>query len=541
MNRKSLVRVTCLLPLLVVVALNVKLVTAITWSTTLIRFTTDIFYDGQPAITQMDDRKIWLVWSKEVMANRSLYYKTSSDLGITWSDEMNLTVVPASGHDRNPSIIQAMNGTIWVVWISDRPRPQPPPLPDFNLTAVPTFLTIPQGGSDTSTITVTSLYDFSKTVMLSVSGVPQNVTATLDPTLVTPPPNGTATSTLTVSVEATATPGHHTLEVRAMGGKVIRTVDIDLEITPSGGSGESTLAHTLPSPSSSSSDAADGDMIDYEIFYKTSHDNGATWSDDIQLTNNIADDLRPSIVQLANGTIMLVWQSNLLGNADIFFMTSNGTSWSDAHQLTIDPDLDNAPHVTQTKDGKIWVVWASGRTGDHEIYYNTYDESWSTDTMLTYSGSSSRSDVTPSILQTIDDTMWIFWSSRTATSDNDIYYMCSSDNGTSWSDPPIQFTTDNNDDVWPTVTQTRDTKIWVVWTSNRGDQPDGNWDVYHKTSLAGDVNENGEVDIYDLSIVGMAYGKRKGYPGYNVEADLTRDGLVDSRDLAIICYYYGDT
>jgi len=95
--------------------------------------------------------------------------------------------------------------------------------------------------------------------------------------------------------------------------------------------------------------------------------------------------------------------------------------------------------------------------------------------------------------------------------------------------------------MWSAITQARDTKIWVAWTSNRGDQPDGNWDIYYKTSLAGDVNENGEVDVFDLSLVGTAYGSREGQPRYNIAADITRDGIVDLRDLAIVCFYYGET
>ena len=236
---------------------------------------------------------------------------------------------------------------------------------------------------------------------------------------------------------------------------------------------------------------------------------------------------------------MIVWQSNRLGNHDIFCMTTtDGASWSDPIQLTTDPGPDKGPHFTQTRDGKIWLVWTSRRTGDYEIFCKSYDgSSWSGDWRLTYD---TLTDVNPWILQAIDDTMMIFWSSGSTTSAFDIYYVYSSNNGASWSDA-FQFTTDNNEDMWPAVAETSDTKIWVVWTSNRADQPDGNWDIYHKTSLAGDVNNNGAVDVFDLSIVGAAYGTFDGMPGYNADADINKDGIVDSRDLAIVTLYYGET
>jgi len=106
-----------------------------------------------------------------------------------------------------------------------------PPAPDFLITASPTSLTIQQGSSDTSVITITSISGFSQPVQLSVSGEPSGVTATLNPVEVTPPPDGTATSTLTVSVDTTATPGSSTLTVTGTNGTITHSTDISLEVT----------------------------------------------------------------------------------------------------------------------------------------------------------------------------------------------------------------------------------------------------------------------------------------------------------------------
>jgi len=102
--------------------------------------------------------------------------------------------------------------------------------PDFELTASPTSLSIQQGSSNTSTITITSLNDFNDLVSLSVSGVPSEVTVMFDPEQVTPPPNGTANSTITVSVGLAATPGSYTLTINATSGTLEHSVDIALEI-----------------------------------------------------------------------------------------------------------------------------------------------------------------------------------------------------------------------------------------------------------------------------------------------------------------------
>jgi hypothetical protein len=535
-----------LLSLLILVMVNINITTSssVSWSTSVIRLTEYKYFDGMPSIAETSDSRIWIVWARDIQGNLTLFYKFSDNLGDDWSHAENLTKELAPGQNSNPSMFQAMDGTIWVVWQSNRPPPPPPPEPDFTLDASPNNLTIPQGSSDNSTIIVTSLNNFSDTVSLSVSFEPSGVTTTLDPEQVTPPPNGTANSTLTVSVDATAEPGNYTLTVTGKSKDKKHMVNIDLEIisseeTTSSQTSSQTLLFSLSS-SSSSTETTEVDEEDYEIYYKTSKDDGATWSDDIQITDNTYEDMGPSAIQLENGTIMVVWESDQTGNPDIFYTTTlDGLSWSDAKPIVTDPGLDKSPSVIQAKDNRIWVVWCSNRTGNFEIFYKTYNGTWSNENNLT---NSSNSDSSPTILQTLDGTIWIFWSSRedTAKATHDIYYKFSLDNGETWSES-LQFTTNEYDDVWPAATQSHDTKIWVVWVSNRGDQPDGNWDIYYRTSLPGDVNNDGIVNNSDLEIVAKAFGCSKGEEGYNEDADLNSDGVIDVIELAIVGRYYGET
>jgi len=104
-------------------------------------------------------------------------------------------------------------------------------VPDFSISASPTSLSIQQGSSGSSTITITSINGFNQPVQLSVSGAPSGVTATLSPSQVTPPAGGTATSTLTVSVGATATLRSYTLTVTGISGALTHSTYVSLEIT----------------------------------------------------------------------------------------------------------------------------------------------------------------------------------------------------------------------------------------------------------------------------------------------------------------------
>ncbi|NIS80944.1 MAG: hypothetical protein GTO14_12205, partial [Anaerolineales bacterium] len=282
----------------------------------------------------------------------------------------------------------------------------------------------------------------------------------------------------------------------------------------------------------------------YDLYYKTSADFGASWSNDTQLTVHPAVDLKPVVRQMTDGSLWIVWASSRTGSYDLYRKTSfdNGASWSDETRLTTDSHLNKMPALTQTSEGSIWLVWASDRTGNYDLYYKTSDDfgaSWSENIQLT---SGPKIDSNPQMLQTVDGQIWLVWSSRKAstTADDDIYYMYSTDNGATWSDS-VQFTTNEYDDIWPSLIQTHLMRIWVVWTSNRADQPDGNWELYCKTSLTGDVNEDNRIDVIDLTIASLAYGSFNGEPGYNSNVDINKDGWVDMSDLVVIAYLLGET
>jgi hypothetical protein len=60
------------------------------------------------------------------------------------------------------------------------------------------------------------------------------------------------------------------------------------------------------------------------------------------------------------------------------------------------------------------------------------------------------------------------------------------------------------------------------------------FDLNPKASLIGDVNGGGKVDSSDILIVKVAMGTIAGQPGYDPRADVIRDGVVDSADLALV-------
>jgi subtilase family serine protease len=97
--------------------------------------------------------------------------------------------------------------------------------PDFSLAASPTSLSVAQGSSGTSTISVTDIGGFSGSVTLSASGLPAGVTATFG----TNP--ATSTSVLTLTASTTATTGAATVTITGTSGTLTHTATVSLTVT----------------------------------------------------------------------------------------------------------------------------------------------------------------------------------------------------------------------------------------------------------------------------------------------------------------------
>jgi hypothetical protein len=56
-----------------------------------------------------------------------------------------------------------------------------------------------------------------------------------------------------------------------------------------------------------------------------------------------------------------------------------------------------------------------------------------------------------------------------------------------------------------------------------------------------DIDNNGEIDIYDLSIIATYYGSKKDESYYYERYDLNSDGIIDIYDLTIVSKKIGST
>jgi hypothetical protein len=106
--------------------------------------------------------------------------------------------------------------------------------PDFTVSCAPSSLSAPQGGTATSTCTVSSQNGFSSAVALSCTGLTAGASCSFSAPSVTPPANGSANSTLTVTVSGTAATGTTSFNVNGTSGAQSHNAAMSLTVTPPG-------------------------------------------------------------------------------------------------------------------------------------------------------------------------------------------------------------------------------------------------------------------------------------------------------------------
>ncbi len=106
-----------------------------------------------------------------------------------------------------------------------------------------------------------------------------------------------------------------------------------------------------------------------EILYKRSTDDGVNWSSDARLTNNAGDSYIPSI-SLSGIYAHVVWTDERNTNEEIYYKqsTNRGASWGSDTRLTNASGQKRYPSIS-ILGSLVLVLWGDSRDGNFEIYY----------------------------------------------------------------------------------------------------------------------------------------------------------------------------
>jgi len=274
----------------------------------------------------------------------------------------------------------------------------------------------------------------------------------------------------------------------------------------------------------------------YDIVYKRTNDYGLNWSSTFDVTNSsnfpsdAYDDKAPSVLEVANGDIWVVWQRTMsAGNEEIFYKINHAGVWSSAVQLTSSPTFDKNPFIVQATNGSIMVFWSKyqGDT-DYDIVYRVYkgsDSDWGPEINLTLTPTWLSSD--PAVILTRTGALWAIWSAQDVNTPgvkDTLYYAFSEDNGDTWS-PASLVTYNASYNAQPTLTQGHDKRVWVAWTSDR----DNNFELYYTTS--------DPLLYHDVAVKNLSLSQTSVYQGVNVSVTVGVENQGDFQEtLTVKCY-----
>jgi len=267
--------------------------------------------------------------------------------------------------------------------------------------------------------------------------------------------------------------------------------------------------------------------LDSDIYYNVF--DGVSWSGDTQLVAEHAEDNTPAIAQVADGRIWVVWSSiGMTTDAEIYYKIFDGSNWSSNVRLTVDSNSDDEdPCIMQAENGNVWIVYsktaqATGKTGD--IYYQTFDGSdWSGEIQLT---SHLQDDLHPAVMQSFNGRIWVTWqSNREGFNNSNIYYKIF--DGTSWT-VDTRLTNALEPDMTPSITQAIDASIWIIWASQRiQDQ----LDLYYRKGM--ELHDVAVLSVsYYASHGATAFRGEKIY----VEVGVQNDGEAKEPLVEVRCY-----
>ena len=281
-----------------------------------------------PDIAVDSNYHIHVVWHDDTSGNSEIYYKKSTDGGISW---MTQALTMNTGHSMYPSIATDTNNHIHAVWMDSTPG-----------NAEIYYKKSTNGGSTWISRRLT-----------------WNSTSSQMPAMVIGSNNHVhvvwyddAPGNFEIFYKR-STDGGATWSARRL------TYNTGSSDQPSIAVDSNNYLHVVWRDYSPGSE---------EILYKKSTDGGASWTTR-RLTYNSGYSTVPAICADSNNHIHVVWHDYTPGNYEVFYKTSTdgGTSWA-SQRLTWNSGLSIWPDIAADSSNHIYVLWHDETPGNAEIF-----------------------------------------------------------------------------------------------------------------------------------------------------------------------------
>src|SRR5919206_589481 len=103
-----------------------------------------------------------------------------------------------------------------------------------------------------------------------------------------------------------------------------------------------------------------------DIYFKASTDNGTTFSKTKNLINTNESSTDPQIATSGKSNVYVVWSDTTTGNGDIYFKSStdNGTTFSKTKKLSNDTGSSTDPRIAVSGKSNVYMVWRNSTSNN---------------------------------------------------------------------------------------------------------------------------------------------------------------------------------
>jgi hypothetical protein len=204
------------------------------------------------------------------------------------------------------------------------------------------------------------------------------------------------------------------------------------------------------------------------------------FGDSIKLTNSTADQRNPAIAIGSDDKLYVAWQDSRNGNWDIYVSTStDGVNWSAERRVTDSNDNQINPDIiiNRSLPNNAYIAWEDSRNGNQDIYIGASSNGFVTTTASQITSDLS-SQVEPAIAVDSDNTVYVVWTDRRNSGNNDIYGAAS--NSGPWTNIPI-VTEDESQSSPVIATESVGSILHLAWVDYRA----GENDIYYAKTSGG--------------------------------------------------------
>jgi hypothetical protein len=205
-----------------------------------------------------------------------------------------------------------------------------------------------------------------------------------------------------------------------------------------------------------------GDGLEREVYFSRSTDDGASWSQAVNISNSPDPAMYPDLTLDDSGNISVIWQNTISGYRQILFSrsTDNGANWSQPKKTSYLWGDNYYPLITADNAGDISATWLN--THFKSLFFSRSADNGDTWTQAkAISGNLSGTYYGYAV--TIDSArnVNLVWGIG-PQNDIDISFIRSTDNGNTWS-PLVNISNSPGESWWPAMALDSAGNINVVY------------------------------------------------------------------------------